>query len=371
MNEWYEWANALETDSPPLDEVSRVRIEQKVRAALPRGRKRRWAAAVIAAALVLSACGYAAVTGQFSQWFWNKAADSQTPEASEDLLASMGTVIGQSQTADGVTVVLNGAIWDGKDLMLSLSLEGEALPSSYWSSVKFEDSWLTPSRAQTKAALQTSFPYMSEEELNTYLDQYLETSRYFGGVSAAYFYNRQTSAYEMQIESSIYTSGDSQELTLHLENLDVSGDILQGPFEFTFTVDLHAVKQVYFGTVDLEPAESDPIRVTKVSLTPLRVSVSYTGCEPLELDANGSPIGKGDPSALSIEALRVNGEEVTGFSSERSSRWENGPDGSWGGAVSCGPFHRVIDPAAVEAIQINGTWLELDQMDLDQAESAG
>ena len=206
MNEWYEWANALETDSPPLDEVSRVRIEQKVRAALPRGRKRRWAAAVIAAALVLSACGYAAVTGQFSQWFWNKAADSQTPEASEDLLASMGTVIGQSQTADGVTVVLNGAIWDGKDLMLSLSLEGEALPSSYWSSVKFEDSWLTPSRAQTKAALQTSFPYMSEEELDTYLDQYLETSRYFGGVSAAYFYNRQTSAYEMQVEDSICSS---------------------------------------------------------------------------------------------------------------------------------------------------------------------
>lgn len=371
MNEWYELTSALGTSVPPLDEVSRARIEKKVHAALPRRRKRRWIAAVLAAALVLSACGYAAVTGQFSQWFWNKAADSRTPEASEDLLASMGTVIGQSQTVDGVTVVLNGAIWDGKDLMLSLSLEGEALPASYWSSVKFEDSWLTSSRAQTRAMLQTYFPDMSEEEVEAYLDQYLETKRYFGGVTASYFYNRQTDTYEMQIESLIPTSGDSQELTLHLENLNIGGDILQGPFEFTFTVDLHAVKQVYFGAVDLEPAENEPIRVTKVSLTPLRISVSYTGREQFELDANGSPIGKGDPSSLSIEALRVNGEEVTGFSSEQSSRWECGPDGSWGGSVSRGPFHRVIDPTTVEAIQINGTWVELDQMELDQTESAG
>lgn len=350
MNEWYELVNTLDTDVPPLDEMSRSRVETRVRAALPRRRRRRWAVAAIAAVLVLSACGYAAVTGQFSQWFWNRA-DSQTPELSEDLLASMGTIIGQSQTVNGITVTLNGAIWDGKSIVLSLSLEGADLPESYWSDVNRGDSWFTSSRSQAKAMLQTHFPDMTEAEVDAYLDQYLETKRLFSVITATYFYNRQTGSYEMQVEAEIYPSGDSQELTLHLENLDIGGTLLQGPFEFTFTVDLHPVKQVYWGEVDMEPAEGTPIRVTKVTLTPLYVSVSCTG--------HGE-----DPLSLSIKALRIAGTEITGLSREGSNSWRSGPDGSWDGSVGCGPFRQVIDPAAVEAIRINDTWLELDQMEL-------
>ena len=124
MNEWYDLTNNLDTDIPPLDEISQARIEKRIRSALPRRRKRRALAAVIAAVLVLTACSYAVATGQFSDWFRQVAEDPAEPEASEELLSSIGTVIGQSQTVDGVTMTLNGAIWDGNTMLLSLTMTG-------------------------------------------------------------------------------------------------------------------------------------------------------------------------------------------------------------------------------------------------------
>ena len=81
MNDWYDLTNSLDTDVPPLDEVTQAHIQKRVRSALPRRRKRRALFAAIAAVLVLSACGYAVATGQFSDWFWTKA-DPQSPESS-------------------------------------------------------------------------------------------------------------------------------------------------------------------------------------------------------------------------------------------------------------------------------------------------
>ena len=82
MKDWYELTNGLETDIPPLDQVTEGRIRKRVGAALTRRRKRLPLAAAIAAAVLLTACGYAVATGQFSHWFWNISQDLQAPEAS-------------------------------------------------------------------------------------------------------------------------------------------------------------------------------------------------------------------------------------------------------------------------------------------------
>lgn len=358
MNEWYELTNALETDTPPLDEVSRARIEKRVRASLPRRRKRRWAAAVIAAALVLSACGYAAVTGQFSHWFWNKAADSQTPEASEDLLASMGTVIGQSQTVDGVTVTLNGALWDGNTLMLSLTLEGDGMPKAYYESGSSEDSWLWFSERQMEASIQEAYPDQPDVDLQAYM----ELSRSFAGrPQITYLYNRQEDTYQLQVQNNSLTSQNGQdELTLHLENLEFGDITLKGPFEFTFTVEKKVVSLVYEGDVAMEPIEGVPIRVTKVVLSPFQAEVFYEGLEPMERDENSDPAGY----YPSLDGFLVNGEE-TGIrysAGHWHGMWED--DGSWSGSASRGPFYRIMDPATVEAVKLNDTWLDLSQMEL-------
>ncbi|WP_298021802.1 DUF4179 domain-containing protein [uncultured Dysosmobacter sp.] len=359
MNAWYELTSELETDTPPLDEMSRARIEKKVRAALPRRRKRRWAAAVIAAALVLSACGYAAVTGQFSQWFWNRAADVQTPEASEDLLSSMGTVIGQSQTVDGVTMTLHGALWDRGTLMLSLSMDGAEMPTYYDESSG--DSWLWFSEHQMESALREAHPDLPDADLQKYMDS---VRSFIGRPTITYLYNRQTDTCYLQVQNNSITSqNDQDELTLHLENLKCGNTTLKGPFEFTFIVEKKSVELVYEGDVTLEPMEGVPIRVTKVTISPFYAEVAFAGLEPLpEEDGEDS----GNDFGPKLEALRINGQEAAGIASQHGSRLEKQEDGSWGGSTKTGPFHRVLNPAAVEAIRVNDVWLDLDQLDLVQ-----
>ena len=79
--------------------------------------------AIVAALLLLSACAYAAATGQFAQWFPGIWMDPKAPEVSEEIVSRMGTVIGEPQTIDGVSMTLNAAVWDGQELRLSLTAE--------------------------------------------------------------------------------------------------------------------------------------------------------------------------------------------------------------------------------------------------------
>lgn len=53
------------------------------------------------------------------------------PEASEDIMARMGAVIEQSQTADDVTATLHAALWDGETLRLSMTAEKPDMPKEW------------------------------------------------------------------------------------------------------------------------------------------------------------------------------------------------------------------------------------------------
>ena len=82
-----------------------------------RGKRLNWRLiAIVAALLLLSACGYALVTGQFSQWFSSLGVNPQAPETSEEVLTRTGTAIQQSQTVGDATVTLNAAVWDGNNV---------------------------------------------------------------------------------------------------------------------------------------------------------------------------------------------------------------------------------------------------------------
>lgn len=356
MNEWYALASGLETDVPPLDEASVARVEARVRAALPRRRKRRWLAAAIAAAvLALSACGYAAVTGQFSQWFWNLA-DRDEPEADEDLLASMGTVIGQSQTVDGVTATLNGALWDGETLVLSLTLEGEGVPADYRTYVQTEDSWLCSSRAQTAAVWQETHPYADEAELDALLDKYFETVKDLWRGKFTCLPGQQSGACSLQIQADCASALETKELELHLENLTFQDAALQGPFDFTFTVERRFPEVVREGSVLLEQENGLTLHITKVTLTPLRAAVDFEVLEPVPDSQFPSDF------AVSIGGLCVDGETVRyGNDSFWGTRSE---DGEVSGRLMRGPFQQVVDPSAVTGVLLGDLLLDLDSFTL-------
>lgn len=361
MNEWYTLVNGLETDAPALEEAAAARIEKRVRAALPRRKKRRWTAALLAAALVLTACGYAAVTGRFSDWFWT-IADDKMPDTSEDLLASMGTVIGQSQTVDGATVTLNGAVWDGENLLLSLTLEDEKLPANRWTDMETEDSWLRVSREQMKESLRKTWPDAGETELDAILDDYWAANSGLNDSSLCYIFNRRTRTHVLQIQTSFSTDRDSFDLNLHLENLKFRGFAIQGPFDFSFTVERRASETIYEGSAILRQEDGLAFQITRVTLSPLRVKLDFHLTEPAtEEQLQSSWV------FAAIRSLHA-GEDVIPFNQSKSSVMfrldASGTAGS--GTLDCGPFHQVIDPAAVEAIELDGWLLDLDSFTLSE-----
>ena len=370
MNVWYELTQPLETEVTPPDELSMARIESRVRSALPRRNRRlRQMIAVVAAVLLLSACGYAAVT-HYSHWFWNYAENPRAPAESEDLFSGMGTVIGQSQTVNGVTATLHGALLDTDTILLSLSFEGADFPETLWSSVQSQDSWLYPSEAQIRQNWAASLG-MTEEEVNAYFEEYrLQLQEWHSPNDMTHVYDRQTGTYFLQIVDTVPFAGDTLELTLHLENLSVQHRVgqelltetVEGPFEFTFTAERKQVRQVWFGEFEMSLTEETSVLVDKIAVSPFHVEVEFTGMEPLAVDSRGKPIPESAgyrAEDLRLTALRIGGEEM-GLTGERTSgSTMSGPDGSWSGSISKGPLSRIIDPATVEAVKVNDTWLEL------------
>ena len=362
MNDWYDLTNSLDTNVPPLDEVSQVRIEQRVRSALPRRRKRRWLIVAIAAVLVLTACGYAVATGQFSDWFRQIAEDPAEPEASEELLASIGTVIGQSQTVDGVTMTLNGAIWDGNTMLLSLTMTGESIPDYRWVQVRPGDSWLSASEAQIRKTLPQEMPHLTEAEIDEFVRQYLEHRRstlsYLEIISTQE--DEGGSCCLLVKDESRRSRYHSNELVLHLENLAFGETTIAGPFEFTFTVQQKDATVHYTGRTLLAQREDYDIYITGAEVSPFQAKIMYELSVPLSESQYDS---EAIHYATAVDRIRVNGEEFSPTSSRGSSQ-ERDENGNVRGSAYTGSFDRIVDPSQVEAIRVGGVWLELDTFTL-------
>ena len=361
MNEWYDLTNNLDTDIPPLDEISQARIEKRIRSALPRRRKRRALAAVIAAVLVLTACGYAVATGQFSDWFRQVAEDPAEPEASEELLSSIGTVIGQSQTVDGITVTLHGAIWDGNTMLLSLTLTGEDIPGCPWEQVGAKSSWLCQSEAEMRKSLSLQAPHLTEEEIDQMVDIILEDPVRFSHLEITGTRDDETgSCYLLVKDESRCSLYESNELVLHLENLEFSDRTVAGPFEFTFTVQQKDATVHYTGRTLLAQREDYDIYITGAEVSPFQAKIMYELSVPLSESQYDS---EAIHYATAVDRIRVNGEEYSP-SNSRGSTLEHDEDGNVRGSAYTGSFDRIVDPSQVEAIRVGGVWLELDTFTL-------
>ena len=355
MNEWYELLYDLETDILPLDEIAQTRIEKRVLRALPRRRKRPQLIAVIAAVLILTACGYAAVTGQFSDWFWN-VTDQEDPQAAEDLLASMGTVIDQSQTVNGTTMTLHGAIWDGESLMLSLTVEDESIPTDHWrTNVETVDSWLCFSKAELKETWEDAYPNTDQTELETKIDTYLNAARDWSKPKINYLQNRYTQDYYLQVEQTIASSQNSIELELHLENLEFRGASVPGPFEFTFTVEQKFPEVIYEGTAVLKQENGVELHLSRVYLTPFRAEVDF--------EISGTMTEEEFHERwyeTNISGLVIGDETETYISTGNSITCKREDNGTVSGTISCGPFHEALDPTSVSAVELEHFILDLD-----------
>ncbi len=396
-------AEAGEPDFSPryLRERTRVLADPRGWARRRSGRRRPdWRMIAIAAALLLlSACGYAVVTGQFAQWFPTIRMDTKAPEASEEIVSRMGTVIGEPQTVDGVSMTLNAAVWDGQDLKLSLTADIPGLPEDF----DFEGLYdlecrLTLAEGQREEYLRKE---IAQIHANSHIDSTVEEreERVRSSLEDPYepylhpvvrMARQEDGTLILQVMAALYDYVEDPELTLHIENLatykveegDVASSIhisqidpdgtvttdqelnepfLKGPFDFTFTLDKKFLPIRYAGDIDAT-YENIPLRVSKITVTAFQVWAN------VDLLALYDPSGE-DPDKLHISleqnlAMSLNGlwtkdgEYVECIGGTAFSVDENGnADGEMRG----NPVH-VIDPAAVIAVCIGGKRVELSEL---------
>ena len=351
MKDWFALTGSLETSVPPLDQVTERRVWKRVKAALPRKRRRVPLIAAVAAVLLLTACGVAVATGQFSRWFGSISENRLVPEQSEALFAELGTVIGRSQTAGDVTMTLDGALWDGEYLFLSLSVEGLSAEKMYMDRFTGKDSWVGGSKEFMYEQVRELYPRITEEEI----EAYWEALKPFRCPEITYICDRETGEHRLLVQKEL-SGEEAEELTLHLENMEFNGTTVEGPFEFTFTAAPKSITQTYTGDVVVECAGVPAIHISEIRVSPFQVEMDFTAEDgKSQIEVQGMKIG-----------TLLAGERETAGSGSAGLRTYTDDAGHTKYTLRDGPFRQIVDPRAVTSIEINGEWLELEQFTLQE-----
>lgn len=316
--------------------------------------------------------------GLFSQWFSRLGIDAKAPKVSEEVLTRMGTVIKQSKTVGGVTVTLNAAVWDGTDLWLSFDVKSPSIPeevqqytplTSENCSLKLrEDQW----KEYTRNMLAESYAEMdmSPEETEKAIQDTLNKGQ--GSAMLLSPEQRKGDTLSFQINDGLFqsrwfTKTKQPELTLHLENLapydSPSKIFLKGPFDFTFKLEKQ-IPPVQYEGADVKATVMDiPLRFTGFQISALELTAYFDDLmEPL-LPKPGetlTPEKKSELQRVMRDSFLASSESVQGLWTKDGKYMDlsNSESSGGGGNVSC-RYPYPIDPAAVTAVDIAGTRVEL------------
>ena len=345
-------------------------------------------AAVTMLALCTSALAYSE-PAQFSDWLLS-AAGSQ--EKAKEALASAGTVLGKSQTINGVTLTLEGAVWNGKLLQLSFDIQGADIPKDIPSGTTLnrDSSQITMPEDQrrvylseheeavekllTEAGMLTKSSTQAERDADIQSQLSRGEPRLMHRFQLIRGGGKETLM--MTVPGLDYV--DQPELTVHLENLAIyrKGDIywtrpddgfkrvftLSGPYDFTFTLTKRLQPRLYKGPMDVT-VNGIPIEIEEITVTAFGAKVGYeakredtTGkqLEPIRLTGVWTKDGKfvkaaGDGENRAFDAL----EGVTNAN----------------GLVS-NSHPRLLDPADVTAVSLDDIRVDLNKLTLLEKEPA-
>jgi len=352
--------------------------------------------AVIAVLLLLSACAYAVVTGQFAQWFPTMRMDPEAPEVSEEIVSRMGTVVGQSQTVDDVTVTLNAAVWDGQSLSISLTAEGADLPELASTVLYDAESYIRLAedqrepylRRQIAEAHAASHTDISEEKLEEMVQADLKRPDQPNLHPYVAITGQEGDTLTLEVGLALYPYVEKPELTLHIENLaackqpedgvygtmilpdgtietnyELDVTVLRGPYDFSLTLDELTAPVCYEADLDIT-YENIPLHVSKITLTPFEARADYEVMAQVDM-SHENP----DPNKLNISfeqnlAMSINGlwlEDGTFMETMGGTTMSNTPDGRADGEM-ISPLIHLIDPKTVTAMKIGGTRVELDKL---------
>ena len=344
--------------------------------------------------------------GQFSQWFPRFEQDPKVPEATEAVLAKMGTAVKQSKTVGGVTATLNGALWDGDTLRMSLTVKAPNIPKEVTEKTNLyteectlslpEKDWKEYVRKDEESHGEGLSKELLEQSVQNMLD--MGQADYWNHVNILNFplvsREKDTLTFEAWMSFKDYLK--QPEITLHLENIatyvDGKGDrvtwhdgkrtgpgpkdvILKGPMDFTFQLENVLSAARYTGGVKVT-ADKIPFRFTGLEVGPFELNADYevqTPVNAIHVTRPGEAEPQPDPDKLAHEDVTKalhgiiqglwtkDGTFVDLSQRGGGSSMSTSADGTCDGDVGVS-YAYPIDPAAVTAVKLGGTRVELSQL---------
>ena len=346
--------------------------------------------------------------GQFSQWFPRFEQDPNAPKAVEAVLARMGTAIKQSKTVGGVTATLNGALWDGEYLRMSLTVKAPNIPKEVAEKTNLyteecalalpEKDWkeyVRKDEVRGFAETGSGSQELLEQSVQNMLD--MGQADYWNHVNILNFplVSREKDTLTFEVWMSFKDYLKQPEITLHLENIatyeDGKGEvtwhdgkrtgpgpkdtILKGPIDFTFQLENVLSAARYTGDVKIT-AEEIPFRFTGLEIGPFELNVNYEVLAPvnaIHVTRPGEAEPQPDPDKLAHEDVTkalpgivqglwtkdgtfVDLSQRGGGSSMTTSK-----DGTASGNVGVS-YAYPIDPASVTAVKLGETRVELAKL---------
>lgn len=331
-----------------------------------------------AAILITAGCAVVHSDVSFTEWFQPITLREMEDSEAEVILKDMGTVIGQRQTVDGVTVTLDAAVRDEKNIILSFSVETEEELQIHGGMGESEESWMH-GEWNLEEWKEQGGSDMTEEEFQQMYQSAEEELKHLNKLQFLCAASENT-GYRILLAGRI--PSENTKLRVHLEDVNFSDVSLKGSFDFTFTAERRAQSTVYAGDIPLKTESGEGYRVKRVSISPLMTGEieivtdrDLFAEESMEAPWNDEFVFDGIriEGGLEFESVRtertIDGTNVTlrrdrNFSEKASVARNN--------VILRRSVDQVfIDPTKVEAVNIGGVWLDLDRMVMDDNGTAG
>lgn len=346
-----------------------------------------------AALLALTALSTAALAysepAQFSDWLLS-AAGSQ--ESAKEALASAGTVLGRSQTVNGVTLTLEGAVWNGKLLQLSFDIQGADIPKDIPSGTTLnrDSSQITMPEDQRRVYLseheeavekiltEAGMPTKSSTQAERDADIQSRLSHGEPRLMHRFQLIRGGRKETLIMSVSGLDYVEKPELTVHLKNLAIyrKGDIywtrpddgfkrvftLSGPYDFTFTLTKRLQPRLYKGPMDVT-VNKIPIEIEEITVTAFGVELGY---EAKRADTTGKQL---EPIRLT-GVWTKDGKFVKAAGDGENRTFDALKDVANAQGIVSNSHPRLLDPAGVTAVSLGDIRIDLNKLTLLEKEPA-
>ena len=345
-------------------------------------------ATVTMLALCTSALAYSE-PAQFSDWLLSAAGN---PQGAKEVLASVGTVLGQSQTVNGVTLTLEGAVWNGKLLQLSFDIQGASIPKDIPSGTTLngESSQITLPEDQRRVYLSeheeavekilTEAGVLDKPSTQAERDVKVQSQLSRGEPRLMHRFQliRGGGKETLMMTVSGLDYVEKPELTVHLENLAIyqKGDIywtkpddgfkrvftLSGPYDFTFTLTKRLQPRLCKGPMDVT-VNGIPIEIEEITVTAFGAKVGY---EAKREDTTGKQL---EPIRLT-GVWTKDGKFVKAAGGGENRTFDALKDVTTAQGLVSNSHPGLLDPAGVTAVSLGDIRIDLNKLTALEKEPA-